>query len=514
MALTVNTNVASLNAQRNLSSTSEEMSVSLQRLSTGLRINSAKDDAAGLQISDRLTSQINGLSVATSNANDGISLAQVAEGAMEQSTEILQRMRDLSLQSANGSNSATERNAIQEEVNQLKEELTRISDTTTFGGRKILDGTFGTSSFQVGAEANQTIEVSLTNASSSNLGNYRVQSGGAVAGGIGAAIDTNAFTDGETITVDGSFGTGSFSLSATDTAGEVADGINALSETTGVSATATTKVAIEAGDFTIGGSPAGGDADSVTFNIGTNDGESATGTTSDTSTAITLTASGDADQDLENLRDAINADTGTNGISASIDENGNLLLNAKDGDNIEITGFTEVDGNGAADSNLVISSVDADGSIDNATQITVDATNDEFEAVGTITFDSSKAFTVSGTGQGDVTADTIGLLNTVEELDVTTAQGAQDAISVIDGAIANIDSQRAQLGAVQNRFENTIANLQNISENVSSARSRIQDTDYAAETAELTKQQILQQAGTTVLSQANQLPQTVLSLLG
>lgn len=511
MTLTVNTNVASLNTQRNLNSSSDALNVSLQRLSTGFRINSAKDDAAGLQISDRLTSQINGLNVASRNANDGISLAQVAEGALEQSTDILQRIRDLSLQSANGSNSATERQALQEEVNQLKEELTRIADTTTFGGRKILDGTFGTSSFQVGAEANQTIEVSLTNASADKLGNYRVQSGGTVAGSVSNSVGGTQFTDGATVTINGAFGTGSFTTSNTDTSGEVADAINALSETTGVTATAVTQVAVSAGDFNLDFDAANGVGDSVTFDIATNTGE---GGTSSTSTAITLTASGDDAQDLQNLRDAINADTGTNGISAAIDENGNLLLTAKDGDNIEITNFTEVSGAGAANSSsLTLTNVAADGTI-GTTTATVDATANAFEAVGTITFDSSDPFTVGGSSFAEVSSDTIGLLSTVQDLDITTAQGAQDAIAVVDGAIANIDSQRAQLGAVQNRFENTIANLQNISENVSAARSRIQDTDYAAESAELTKQQILQQAGTSVLAQANQLPQSVLSLLG
>lgn len=511
MTLTVNTNVASINTQRNLNSSSDALNVSLQRLSTGLRINSAKDDAAGLQITDRLTSQINGLGVASRNANDGISLAQVAEGALQQSTDILQRIRDLALQSANGSNSATERQALNEEINQLKDELTRIADTTTFGGRKILDGTFGTSSFQVGAEANQTIEVSLTNASADRLGNYRVQSAGTVAGSVSNSVGGTQFTDGATVSITGAFGTGSFTTSNTDSASDVADAINGLSETTGVTATAVTEVAISAGDLVLDYDAANSVGDSVTFTIGTNDGE---GGTTSSSTEITLTAAGDDATDLENLRDAINADTGGNGISAALDQNGNLILTAKDGDNIEISGFTEVSGTGAANSSSIsLTSVDANGSI-GASNVTVDADNTAFEAVGTITFDTSEPFTVGGTNFGELSTDTIGLLQTVEGIDVTTAQGAQDAISVVDGAIANIDSQRAQLGAVQNRFENTISNLQNISENVTAARSRIQDTDFASETAELTKNQILQQAGTSILAQANQLPQTVLSLLG
>lgn len=509
MALTVNTNVASLNTQRNLNNSSGALDVSLQRLSTGFRINSAKDDAAGLQISNRLTSQVNGLEVASRNASDGISLAQVAEGAMQQSTDILQRIRDLSLQAANGSNAASERQALQEEVNQLKEELTRIADTTTFGGRKILDGTFGTSSFQVGAEANQTIEVTLTNASSERLGNYRVQSEGTVAGTIGNTIGGAQFTAGD-VEVAGAFGNATVSVEAGDTVSDAADAFNATSESTGVTASAVNTIAIGATDLNLGFDAANGVGDSVSFSVGTNDGDGTARTTD-----IVLTSTGNSAQDLENLRDSINSDAGTNGLSAQIDENGNLLVTAKDGDNIQLSGFTEIEGDGAGNSSSInFSSVLPDGSY-SAAPVTIAAGGDtEFEAIGTLTFDSYKPFSIQGTNYGELSAESIGVLNTVETIDVTSAEGAQDAIAIVDGAISAIDSQRAILGAVQNRFENTIANLENISENVTAARSRIRDTDFAAETAEMTKNQILQQAGTSILAQANQVPQAVLSLLG
>ena len=509
MALTVNTNVASLNTQRNLNQSSGSLDVSLQRLSTGFRINSAKDDAAGLQISNRLTSQVNGLSVASRNASDGISLAQVAEGALQQSTDILQRIRDLALQAANGSNAASERQALQEEVSQLKEELTRIADTTTFGGRKILDGTFGTSSFQVGAEANQTIEVTLTNASDERLGNYRVQTESTVSGNISANIGSSQYTPGS-VGILGAFGTASVAIEAGDTASDVADAINATSESTGVVASAVNTIAIGATDIGIGFDAANGVGDSVSFSIGTNNGDGVANTTD-----IVLTSTGDSAQDLSNLRDAINADAGTNGLSAQIDENGNLLVTAKDGDNIELSNFAEIDGNGTADdSSITFASVLPDGSF-NPTNVALNsAGNTEFEAVGTVTFDSYKPFTLLGANIGEISGETIGVLQTVETIDVTSANSAQDAIAIVDGAISAIDSQRAILGAVQNRFENTIANLQNISENVTAARSRIRDTDFAAETAEMTKNQILQQAGTSILAQANQIPQAVLSLLG
>jgi flagellin len=509
MALTVNTNVASLNTQRNLNVSSGDLDKSLQRLSTGLRINSARDDAAGLQISNRLTSQINGLNVASRNASDGISLAQVAEGALQQSTDILQRIRDLALQSANGSNSATERQALQEEVNQLKEELTRISDTTTFGGRKILDGTFGTSSFQVGAGANQTIEVTLTNASSSRLGNYRVDTEGSVAGNISNSIGGSTFTA-ASVGIIGPFGQSSFNVEPSDTASDIADGVNATSESTGVTASAVSIIAVQAADISLGFDAANGVGDSVSFTIGTNDGNGNAGTTD-----LVLTSSGDSAQDLENLRDAINADSGSNGLSAQIDETGNLLITAKDGDNIQVSSFAEIDGNASADdSTVTFTSVLPDGSFSTSNATLTGAGDTEFEAIGTVTYDSNEPFTLIGASIGEVTNETIGVLQTVETIDVTTANGAQDAIAIIDGAISLIDSQRATLGAVQNRFENTIANLNNISENVTAARSRIRDTDFAAETAELTKNQILQQAGTSILAQANQIPQAVLSLLG
>ncbi|MCD9460866.1 hypothetical protein LU351_17815 [Marinibactrum halimedae] len=248
--------------------------------------------------------------------------------------------------------------------------------------------------------------------------------------------------------------------------------------------------------------------DSVNFDIGTNDGNNNANLTN-----ITLTASGDAAEDLQNLRDAINRDSGNNGLTASIDESGTLLISASDGDNIQLSNFQEVDGTGAASSAITFNTpVGAATGV--ADTIVGSGGGTEFEALGTLTFDSSESFRLVGTNIAELTATNIALEQTVEDVDVTTATGAQDAIAIIDGAIANIDSQRAQLGAVQNRFQNTIANLQNIQENVSAARSRIRDTDYASETAELTRQQILQQAGTSVLAQANQLPQAVLSLLG
>jgi flagellin len=392
MALTVNTNIASLNTQRNLSSSSNALATSLQRLSTGSRINSAKDDAAGLQIANRLTSQINGLGVAVRNSNDGISLAQTAEGALQQSTNILQRMRDLSLQSANGSNSESERSALNSEVGQLKKELDRISNTTTFGGQKLLDGNFGTKNFQVGSAANESISVSIGEMSADSLEGTFYQTafasgaGGAASGGTATvALVFSDTTRNTTLSVE---------LAAGDTATEVTDKLAAA----------------------------------------INDANLEVGVHKDAAGVYQVINKGDAD---------------TPTTSA-------------------LTSITFTDGTGA------------------------DATGATFAAVSPTT----------------AVAD-----NTVKDIDITNAAGAQSAVLVIDDALKAIDNQRADLGAVQNRFENTITNLQNIAENVSAARGRIQDTDFAAETANLSKNQILQQAGTAILAQANQLPQAVLSLL-
>jgi len=397
MALTVNTNIASLNTQRNLSNSANSLQTTMQRLSTGSRINSAKDDAAGLQISNRLGSQISGLNVAVKNSNDGISMAQTAEGALQQSTNILQRMRDLSLQAANGSNSDSERTALNDEVTQLKKELDRISNTTTFGGRQLLDGTFGVASFQVGAAANEIISVGIDKMSSESLrGNYY-----------------------EKAVASGSFATAGAS---------------------GVTAAGVGTVTIVKSDNTSG-----------TVDVSFKEGD---------------------DQAAVSAKIAAAINDANLGIGISEDASGNykaIVRADSDGD--------------AAVSSITFSAGTASG------------------------LTSGSAFSIAASDKVEVDD------STVKKIDISSAAGAQSAVLVIDDAIKQIDSQRAELGAVQNRFENTIANLQNIGENVSAAKGRIQDTDYAAETAALSKNQILQQAGTAILAQANQLPQAVLSLL-
>ncbi|MBB2495885.1 flagellin [Aquipseudomonas ullengensis] len=538
MALTVNTNVASLNTQRNLNTSSSGLNTSLQRLSTGYRINSAKDDAAGLQISNRLTSQINGLNVATRNANDGISLAQTAEGALQQSTGILQRMRDLSLQSANGSNGASERAALQDEVSQLQQELNRIADTTSFGGRKILDGTFGSQSFQVGANAFETISVSVGAASASRIGanrfNSTVSAGTDSQDGIAASVvagytdviaagvgysSSPATTDG--LTLKGKLGTASVALTEGTSARELANAVNNVSGSTGVTADARTVARLQAtggGQFTNTET-----AGTISFTLyGSNNGAEGDG--------VAITASVTDWSDMSGLADAINKETGRTGISAKVLNDGTLEMTSENGDDIAITEFTASADDGAGTvttvaaelqsmafngDNGVADTEDASDIVGAVAALTGDGT-DGAVTVGQVRFESPDAFEVENFDSIDtgIQLDSVySTLESVDTVDIGTAIGAQNALGIISAAISNIDSQRAQLGAVQNRFDNTIANLQNISENASAARSRIRDTDFAAETSELTKNQILQQAGTAILAQANQLPQAVLSLL-
>lgn len=492
MALTVNTNVASLNTQRNLSNSSNALSTSLQRLSTGSRINSAKDDAAGLQIANRLTSQINGLGVAVRNANDGISLAQTAEGALQQSTNILQRMRDLSLQSANGSNSGTDRASLQKEVAQLQSELSRISDTTTFGGRKLLDGTFGTSSFQVGSNANETINVTLKSASANALGSNFNDFTGAAAGDIGTVAAANGVAA-SVLSITGPQGSNAaaINVAAGASAKATAQAVNAETGNTGVAADARTGVQLS----TLSA------AGTYTFNLqGSN------------TTAVAITATATSTTDFVDFAEKINAVSGSTGIVATADSSGKLQLVNEAGDDITITAFAA---NTAGAQTAVLTALDYEGKTTGSTFTLTEGGADAATAVGVVRTTSAGTFSVtSDTADITGTAGTeTSALKAISSVNISTQNGAQSAIDIIDSALAAIDSQRADLGAVQNRFDNTISNLQNIAENASAARGRIQDTDFAAETANLSKNQVLQQAGTAILAQANQLPQAVLSLL-
>ncbi|EJG1899037.1 flagellin [Vibrio parahaemolyticus] len=377
MAITVNTNVAALVAQRHLTSATDMLNQSMERLSSGKRINSAKDDAAGLQISNRLQSQMRGLDVAVRNANDGISIMQTAEGAMNEVTNIMQRMRDLSLQSANGSNSQAERTALQEEVTALNDELNRIAETTSFGGRKLLNGTFGKSSFQIGAASGEAVQIELKS----------MRTDGLEMGGFSYVAQGRADSDWQ--------------------------------------------VKENANDLTMSFTNRSGETEKIQI-------------------------SAKAGDDIEELATYINGQTDK--VTASVNEKGQLQI------------FMAGE-----------------------------------ETAGTISFSGDLASELGMSLKG---------YDAVNNLNITTVGGAQQAVAVLDTAMKFVDSQRAELGAYQNRFNHAINNLDNIHENLAASNSRIQDTDYAKETTQMVKQQILQQVSTTILAQAKQAPNLALTLLG
>lgn len=496
MGNVLSTNVSSINAQRNLTNVNGLLSQTFQRLSSGLRINSAKDDAAGLQISNGLTSQINGLTVATRNSNDGISLAQVAEGALQETTNILQRMRELAIQSANGSNGSAERAALHAEVVQLQAEINRIANTTRFGSQTVLDGSFGTRSFQVGAQAFETIEVSLGNFTPASLGADRVESSGTIFRAIDTGADlagsVNGYT-GDTVNINGPDGVASgLVLGANASARTLAGQINSVASSTGVTAKARTVARLSSFDntgitsMTLYGANSTGQAISVN---------------------ITNTS------DLSDLADAINTVSSSTGIKA-ISNGSTLDLVSEEGEDIVIENFNDGTGVGT----LTLEKLNFEGQSFAApvtATLTSQAVTDSGRVIGELRMSGAAAFTVT-TGDAElfaVNGSNASSLTAVSTINISTPVGAQAALSIVDAAITSIDAARAELGAVQNRLSSTISNLQNIVENVSAARSRIRDTDYAVETANLSKSQVLQQAGLTVLSQANASSQSVLALL-
>jgi flagellin len=478
MGLYINTNVASLNAQRNLTNSTSSLSRSFQRLSSGLRINGAKDDAAGLAISNRLTAQIRGLNQAVRNTNDGISLAQTAEGALGETQNILQRIRELSVQSANDTNSASDRESLQAEVEQLTAEINRIGETTTFNNNKILDGSFLGASFHVGANSRETITVNVADGRATSLGRQARNDGTVVSAGVSIAsgsLAVNGVSIRGTVAADDTVSTTLNDGSAVAKAAA----INDSTRFTGVRAIVNKSEDSNNADIT------NGVLNSVDF-IRVN-GETITGIT---------VQNGDADDTLVN---AINAVTDKTGVIASLNDASQLVLTAQDGRNIEVTASTV-----AAASITGLNSEVTGGSITLQAERQVTINN------GTANINAGTGF---GTGQGEFIYG-VNNANTVSTIDITSREGANLAIDIADVAIGQVSSIRADLGAVQNRLESTINNLNATAENLSAARSRILDADFASETAQFTRNQIIQQAGVSVLAQANQQPQVALSLLG
>lgn len=472
----INTNIASLTAQRNLNVSQNALDIALQRLSSGLRINSAKDDAAGLAISERFTAQINGLTQASRNANDGISLAQTAGGALGTADSMLQRIRQLAVQSANATNSASDRQAIQAEVGQLTAELDRTAQTTAFNGKNLLDGTFGTAQFQVGANANQTIQATMANFRTNQYGDYRVT--GASSSGASASRIVA-----ETLSVNGAIGSQTVGVTAAESAQGVAKGINDVAASTGVTASATTSL-----DITFATSGA------YTLTVKSDN-------TTATTIAFTISNSGTADG-LSAAVSAFNSQTSKTGVTAQVDAAGTgITLTNANGNNITVADTTTQNAG-----NVTVG----------AATLTADTVADTAVITGQVTFDANKSYSVTTNATVPSTltgASQSATLQSVSQLDVSTVAGANLALVIVDAALGTVNGERAQLGALQNRFQSTISNLSITTENLTAARSRIRDADFAKQTAAMTRDQILQQAGTAVLRQANALPRNVLTLL-
>ncbi|MBU0939564.1 MAG: flagellin [Gammaproteobacteria bacterium] len=573
MAMSVNTNITSLGVQKNLNKASDALSQSMNRLSSGLKINSAKDDAAGMQIANRLNNQVKGLNVAIANANNGVSIAQTAEGAMQESTNTLQRLRELALQAANGDKSDADRVSLQQEFTAKVGELNRIASTTTFGGRNLLDGSFSNVAFQIGANANETISFGMTDISSTALkGNYKeaavdgtamtglaATATGTSIGGMRAIVTggippAGGTTAGDKISINGFEVTLTTATAGANAGSDAATEINKLTAKTGVTASAAAdgKITLSSkANFTVENvgagtalttvgltvaapaSPVVAAAVTATTAMGADGGITVNGTAVAWTGAETITA----------VLGKISAQAGAGATAAFTD--GRVVLTSGDGKDIKLA--NNVSG---SLSQLGLSAGTSQAKLKDDTSIDVNGVEVKFKkgdtadaivasinsastgvqasknADGTLNLFADKDITIkdgsAGTGlkalglttvAADGTKTAVTMETSVSDLNILSAASSQQAIQALDDAMQQIDSQRSQLGAVQNRFASTVANLQSISQNSSAAKGRVEDADFASEAAELTKQQTLQQASTAILSQANQLPSAVLKLL-
>ncbi|HIF9153153.1 TPA: flagellin [Photobacterium damselae] len=520
MAITINTNVTAMTAQRNLNSASSSVADSMQKLSSGLRINSAKDDAAGLQISNRLTNQTNGLNVAMRNANDGVSMAQTAEGAMQESTKIMERMRELALQSSNGSNSDKDRDAMQKEMGQLQSEMNRIADTTSFGGQNLLDGSFGEKSFQIGANSNETQSLKLMDVSSHALGKTYKSFGSdsaATAPTLKASATAGTPNSDGSVSIKVGGKSHDIALGYDISADALAEKINNIEGLSGVTVTqGADKTPAQDAKMNIS---------ELAMAAGT------TGTLSLNGKDIDLTqfAGTDVTSDANALNNKviaeINKHSDETGITATLKAGsgaaaGSIDLVAADGKAIDasatIKGGTTT-GNAAiklGDNTKITSAGGGAAASDSEVAKSIAAEKGDFSInFATAKLDASiKGDVLVGSTKIDQKSGTT--TESVASLDLSTQAGAQNAIDVLDAAMEQVDSKRAEIGAFQNRMNHTMSNLANINENVNASNSRIKDVDFAKETVNMTKGQILQQAGTSILAQAKQIPQSALSLLG
>jgi flagellin len=508
MGLFINTNTSSINARRKLTSSSNALSRSFERLSSGLRINSARDDAAGLAISNRMTAQIRGLDQAVRNSNDGISLAQTAEGALNETTNLLQRVRELAVQAASDNNNPSDRASLNEEVTQLVDEINRIAQNTSFNGNKLLNGDIINSVLQVGANVGETLAVRIDSAESTQLSRQmrRVSALGVDARvgmgslSFGTQIDptTTRVTDIRTaVADDDSLSTSNQAFSAIAKAAAVNDAY----EFTGVKAIVGKTTVGSANGATIGGGH---------LATGTIGGGNLTETDFFVLNGMKIAGFEVLQNDSDNaLVDAINAVIDETGVLASLDGNSQLVLTAEDGRNIELTlsSAAVADRTGLLRGTGNLTDVfGGEITLQSNKQIDVVFGGSTNQALGNLRLDGVAG---AGTAIFGVSSDF-----SVQTLDITTRETSTLAIEIVDLALEQISSQRASLGAIQNRLESTINNLTTNSENLSASRSRILDADFASETANLSRNQIIQQAGVSILAQANQQPQIALSLLG
>lgn len=460
MGISINTNVSALNTARQMNKVQVDLGKTFEKLSTGLRINRASDDAGRFKIAEKFNSQIKGLGQAVRNANDGISVTQVAEGALGETTNIFQRMRELAVQSANGTYADSDRQSLQDEANALISEVDRIAVDTTFNGRKLLDGSFS-SQFQIGAEAGQSINIAIQASESDDFGQIAQQTGTAAvsASGVGASE----------VQINGTFVKASAAYA--ESAGRTADSAYAKAKAINASNTGARAEALDNTKNSAVGSVMNGSETLAMNGVTILDG----------------TQGADVDSYSE-LNDTINAFSSQTGISSSLNAAGDTItLTAADGRNIDITA---ANGTGA---NPFITGV---------TRGKLELTDDQ-----TITVTDANNRLGFGT-------TTIALDNkTVRDVDLTSIEGATEAIDRLDSALSTISSRRGEIGAVQNRLESTISNLSNVNENVTAARSRLLDVDFASETLSMSKNMMLQQAGSSVMAQAKASSQVVLSLL-
>jgi flagellin len=604
MALSINTNISSLTAQRAIADSKNELETAMERLSTGSKINSASDDAAGLAMTQRMTAQIKGLNMAIKNSNDGIAMTKSIEGAIAEVSDMLQRMRELSIQAANGTNSASDRTYLQDEVNLLIQEITRVSANTRYNGSLILDGTFINKQLQVGIEEGEHITFSVDSVAANQIGAHTLIGNGVNPETPGATAPVNPVTTAEDIEIFGYLGTKLIEASTEDTAKETAQKVNLATSDTGVRAYAKTYAALSSGDAT-----------ARTYNIKINNYQTGNFVISST--------------DVSDAVEAINRISGASGVTAKAENNKVVLFDA-DGDDIRIENTKA----GAEFVDLVVEKLGEDGSVSNVvgqpirlgqsatstntlatftqatgtltkyasqehaisdgtttikftadanptdaelqagfraatgydsfkydigisgttitftarepgviqtaekpiltahsnvddegalTDGTAGASADATRVSGTLKFVSAMSFSVEQAGNGaDHASAPKGYFNTgsqtatlidLTQVKISTEAGASDAISIIDAALDKVAQMRSDLGAIENRMDHTISNLMNIAEKTADSRSRLEDADFALESARLAKNQVLQQAGTSMLSQANQMSQMVMELL-